>query len=127
MAGFSYATLSQPVPPALYWALLPVQEPGMPTSPSRAVLITGCSSGIGYHAAHFLQRAGFQVIASARRAEDVARLQAQGLTALCLDLADDASIHAAVDATLTLTGGRLYGLFNNGAYGQPYHQCQMLQ
>lgn len=91
----------------------------MPTSPSRAVLITGCSSGIGYHAAHFLQRAGFQVIASARRAEDVARLQAQGLTALCLDLADDASIHAAVDATLTLTGGRLYGLFNNGAYGQP--------
>ena len=36
-----------------------------------------------------------------------------------LDLADEASIEAAVAATLQLTGGRLYGLFNNGAYGQP--------
>ena len=85
----------------------------------RSVLITGCSSGIGLCAAHFLTAQGFQVIASARKAEDVADLTAAGLTAVQLDLADEASIEAAVAATLKLTGGRLYGLFNNGAYGQP--------
>lgn len=85
----------------------------------RSVLITGCSSGIGLCAAHFLTAQGFQVIASARHQEDVAALTVAGLTAVQLDLADEASIEAAVAATLQLTGGRLYGLFNNGAYGQP--------
>ena len=85
----------------------------------RFVLITGCSSGIGYHAALRLQQEGFSVIASARHPDDVARLQAEGLTAIRLDLADTASIHAAVEQTLKLCNGRLYGLFNNGAYGQP--------
>lgn len=85
----------------------------------RSVLITGCSTGIGLCAAHFLQQAGFQVIASARHATDVAALTAAGLTAVQLDLSDEASIEAGVAETLQLTGGRLYGLFNNGAYGQP--------
>ncbi|MBP9569604.1 MAG: SDR family NAD(P)-dependent oxidoreductase, partial [Aeromonadaceae bacterium] len=85
----------------------------------RFILITGCSSGIGYHAALRLQQEGFSVIASARHPDDVARLQAEGLTAIRLDLADTASIHAAVEQTLKLCNGRLYGLFNNGAYGQP--------
>jgi NAD(P)-dependent dehydrogenase (short-subunit alcohol dehydrogenase family) len=85
----------------------------------RFVLITGCSSGIGYHAAQRLQQEGFSVIASARHPDDVARLQAEGLTALQLDLTDSASIHAAVAQTLQLCNGRLYALFNNGAYGQP--------
>lgn len=93
---------------------------------SRFVLITGCSSGIGYHAAQRLQQEGFSVIASARHPDAVARLQAEGLAAIQLDLADTASIHAAVEQTLKLCHGRLYGLFNNGAYGQPYDQCQML-
>lgn len=85
----------------------------------RSVLVTGCSSGIGLCAAHFLTAQGFQVIAAARRAEDVAALTAAGLTAVQLDLANEASIEAAVAEVLQLTGGRLYGLFNNGAYGQP--------
>ena len=85
----------------------------------RFVLITGCSSGIGYHAAQRLQQEGFSVIASARHPDDVARLQAEGLTAIQLDLADTASIQMAVEQTLKLCNGRLYGLFNNGAYGQP--------
>ena len=85
----------------------------------RYLLITGCSSGIGHHAALRLQQEGFAVIASARKAEDVARLQAEGLTAVQLDLTDNASITAAVAQTLSLCQGRLYGLFNNGAYGQP--------
>ena len=86
---------------------------------SRFVLITGCSSGIGYHAARRLQEEGFSVIASARRPQDVARLQAEGLTAIQLDLADSTSIQTAVQQTLEICGGHLYGLFNNGAYGQP--------
>lgn len=84
----------------------------------RAVLITGCSSGIGYCVAHGLQRRGYQVIATARREQDVRRLQDEGLEALPLDLTDSNSIALALEATLSLTGGRLYGLFNNGGYGQ---------
>ncbi|ART78865.1 SDR family oxidoreductase [Oceanisphaera avium] len=91
----------------------------MITNNQKSVLITGCSSGIGLCAAHFLTAQGFQVIASARSREDVAALTAAGLTAVQLDLSDEASIEAGVAATLQLTGGRLYGLFNNGAYGQP--------
>jgi NAD(P)-dependent dehydrogenase (short-subunit alcohol dehydrogenase family) len=85
----------------------------------RAVLITGCSSGIGLCVARGLHQRGYFVIASARKADDVARLQGEGLTAIRLDLADPDSIRAAVDKTLQLTNGRLFALFNNGAYGQP--------
>lgn len=86
---------------------------------SRFVLITGCSSGIGLAAAKALGEHGFTVIASARKAEDVTRLQQAGLLAVQLDLADPASIEQGSGAALALAGGRLYGLFNNGAYGQP--------
>ncbi|WP_421241593.1 SDR family oxidoreductase [Aeromonas enteropelogenes] len=86
---------------------------------SRFVLITGCSSGIGLAAAKALGEHGFTVIASARKAEDVTRLQQAGLLAVQLDLADPASIEQGAGAVLALAGGRLYGLFNNGAYGQP--------
>lgn len=89
-----------------------------PTSP-RSILVTGCSSGIGLTCALGLAARGWQVIASARKPEDVARLGARGLTAIQLDLDDPISIGAAVDRTLALTGGRLDALFNNGAYGQP--------
>lgn len=85
----------------------------------RAVLITGCSSGIGYCAAHGLKARGYAVIASARQAEDVSRLQKEGLTAIQLDLADTASIKHAVKETLQLSHGKIFALFNNGAYGQP--------
>ncbi|HHH36848.1 MAG TPA: SDR family oxidoreductase [Gammaproteobacteria bacterium] len=85
----------------------------------RTVLITGCSSGIGRCAALGLAARGYRVFATARRAEDVAGLQAEGLEALRLDLDDSASIAAAVEAVLDRTGGHLDALFNNGAYGQP--------
>ena len=91
----------------------------MPSNNARTILITGCSSGIGYHCAHGLARRGWRVIASARKAEDVERLSQEGLTAIPLDLADSDSIQASVAHTLELTGGRLDALFNNGAYGQP--------
>lgn len=85
----------------------------------RSVLITGCSSGIGYACALGLARRGYRVIASARRPEDVARLTAEGLSAVRLDLDDPESVAEGLDRTLDLTGGALDALFNNGAYGQP--------
>lgn len=91
----------------------------MTTLPARSILITGCSSGIGHHCAHALARRGWHVIASARQAEDVARLKQEGLTAIQLDVDDPESIRAGVAQTLDLTAGRLDALFNNGAYGQP--------
>jgi NAD(P)-dependent dehydrogenase (short-subunit alcohol dehydrogenase family) len=86
---------------------------------AKSVLITGCSSGIGRCVARGLAVRGYRVFASARRQEDVEQLQAEGFTSLQLDLADSGSIAAAVDALLAHTDGRLYALFNNGAYGQP--------
>jgi NAD(P)-dependent dehydrogenase (short-subunit alcohol dehydrogenase family) len=88
-------------------------------SGKKNVLITGCSSGIGRCVAEGLQARGYRVIATARRTEDVADLQAAGFDALPLDLDDSDSIAAAVEQTLALCQGRLYALFNNGAYGQP--------
>jgi NAD(P)-dependent dehydrogenase (short-subunit alcohol dehydrogenase family) len=86
---------------------------------TRHVLITGCSSGIGRCVAGGLAARGYRVFATARRAEDVQELTAEGFESLRLDLADPTSIAAAVDEVLARTGGQLYALFNNGAYGQP--------
>jgi len=85
----------------------------------RAILITGCSSGIGLCVAHGLHTRGWRVFASARQPEDVDRLAREGLESLQLDLDDSASITAAVEEVLVRTGGTLDALFNNGAYGQP--------
>lgn len=90
----------------------------MSSSP-RAVLITGCSTGIGYTCALGLKQRGYRVIATARNEVDLARLAALGLDVVQLDYARPESVAACADAVLEMTGGRLYGLFNNGAYGQP--------
>lgn len=87
--------------------------------PTRTILITGCSSGIGLCVARGLHTRGYRVFATARKKEDVARLKEEGLESLQLDLNDSASIHTAVDEVLTRSNGTLYALFNNGAYGQP--------
>ncbi|MGZ8185603.1 MAG: SDR family oxidoreductase [Methylobacter sp.] len=83
------------------------------------ILITGCSSGIGYATAIELKNRGHKVIATARKPEDVARLTQEGFTALQLDLADSESIHQAVKQAIKLTDGKIDALFNNGAFGQP--------
>jgi NAD(P)-dependent dehydrogenase (short-subunit alcohol dehydrogenase family) len=87
--------------------------------PVRSILITGCSSGIGYCCAHGLARRGWQVIASARKPDDVERLRAEGLTTVRLDLDDPESIAVGLSEALAATGGRLDALFNNGAFGLP--------
>jgi NAD(P)-dependent dehydrogenase (short-subunit alcohol dehydrogenase family) len=85
----------------------------------RSILITGCSSGIGYDAAVTLKARGWQVFASCRKPEDVARLTGLGFTSPRLDYADPASIANALATVLEKTGGRLDALFNNGAYSHP--------
>ncbi len=91
----------------------------MSSSDGRTVVVTGCSSGIGHCVAHGLRRRGYRVFATARSGEDAQRLRGEGLESLVLDLADSASIRTAVDEILGRSGGRVYALFNNGAYGQP--------
>jgi NAD(P)-dependent dehydrogenase (short-subunit alcohol dehydrogenase family) len=85
----------------------------------KVVLITGCSTGIGYTTAVELKKRGYRVICSARKEADVSRLQKEGFETLQLDLADSASIQQAVKQLIELTDGKIDGLFNNGAYGQP--------
>jgi NAD(P)-dependent dehydrogenase (short-subunit alcohol dehydrogenase family) len=90
----------------------------MPSN-NKNILITGCSTGIGYCVAKGLQQRGYRVFATARRAESVAALNNEGLESLQLDLDDSDSIQAAVSEILKRSGGELYALFNNGAYGIP--------
>ncbi len=85
---------------------------------SQTILITGCSTGIGYCAAHELKDAGYQVIASARKAADVEKLKAEGFEhVLQLDLDDSECLKQAV-AWIEEHIDRLDGVFHNGAYGQ---------
>jgi NAD(P)-dependent dehydrogenase (short-subunit alcohol dehydrogenase family) len=88
------------------------------TSP-KTVLITGCSSGIGYATAIGLKSRGHKVIASARKEDDVARLQQEGFIAVQLDLADSKSIQKAVKKVLEQADNKIDVLFNNAAFGQP--------
>ena len=86
---------------------------------NRSILITGCSSGIGYDAAHGLAARGWRVFATCRKQEDCDRLVAEGLESFRLDYLDEASIADAVDECLSRTGGTLDALYNNGAYACP--------
>ena len=81
------------------------------------VLITGCSSGIGRATAAHLAAAGHTVIATARRVDDLAELAAAGCRTLALDVTDEASMRAAVEA-VEGTHGRIDVLVNNAGYSQ---------
>ena len=88
----------------------------MPT-PSTAVLITGCSSGIGRATATYLAQRGHVVYASARRLDSIADLEAQGCRVLELDITDEASMSAAVGA-VEAEHGAVGALVNNAGYSQ---------
>jgi short-subunit dehydrogenase len=89
----------------------------MATSASRAVLITGCSTGIGRATAEHLARRGWTVYGSARRPESIQDLAGAGCRILALDVCDDASMRAAVD-TVERAEGAVGVLVNNAGYGQ---------
>ncbi len=85
----------------------------------KNILITGCSTGIGYTVAKGLQARGYRVFATARKATDLERLENEGLNAIELDLADSESVNDAANELMLRTSNELYGVFHNGAYGQP--------
>lgn len=86
---------------------------------SKTILITGCSSGIGYDAAKTLHKRGWRVFATCRQEPDCVRLRGEGLESFRVDYADEASLTAAVAEVAGRTDGRLDALFNNGAYALP--------
>ena len=55
----------------------------------KTVLITGCSSGIGLDAAHFMRGRGWRVIATCRKPEDIEARRAEGFDTLHLELGDE--------------------------------------
>jgi NADP-dependent 3-hydroxy acid dehydrogenase YdfG len=85
--------------------------------PSRAALITGCSSGIGHATAQRLLADGWKVYASARRPETIADLAAAGATTLALDVTDESSMSAAVQSVVDAEGA-VGVLVNNAGYSQ---------
>jgi NAD(P)-dependent dehydrogenase (short-subunit alcohol dehydrogenase family) len=88
-------------------------------SERRSIIVTGASSGIGAHCARALASEGWHVLATARKPEDIARLETDGIEAFYLDYRDAGSIARLVEDVLSRTGGRLDALFNNGAHAQP--------
>jgi len=86
---------------------------------AKSILITGCSSGIGYDAAHQLRSRGWRVFASCRALSDCDRLRSEGFDSPHLDYEKPETIKTAVAEVLATTGGTLDALFNNGAYGIP--------
>jgi NAD(P)-dependent dehydrogenase (short-subunit alcohol dehydrogenase family) len=84
---------------------------------SKAVLITGCSTGIGRATAEHLAAKGHTVYATARRPETIADLEAKGCRTLALDVTDEASMTAAVRAVEEAEGA-VGVLVNNAGYSQ---------
>ncbi len=95
---------------------------------SKAVLITGCSTGIGRATAEHLVARGWTVYASARRPESIRDLAAKGCRTLALDVCDEASMRAAVD-TVERAEGAVGVLVNNAGYGQegPFEEVPMAE
>jgi NAD(P)-dependent dehydrogenase (short-subunit alcohol dehydrogenase family) len=89
----------------------------MPDALSKAVLITGCSSGIGRATAERLVTTGWSVYATARRPETLAALARAGCRTLALDVTDEASMHEAVK-TVETAEGAVGVLVNNAGYSQ---------
>jgi NAD(P)-dependent dehydrogenase (short-subunit alcohol dehydrogenase family) len=84
---------------------------------SKAVLITGCSSGIGHATAEHLAARGWTVYASARRTESIADLAERGIKTLALDVTNEGSMQAAV-AAVEGAEGAVGALVNNAGYSQ---------
>ncbi|MEK6276747.1 MAG: oxidoreductase [Actinomycetota bacterium] len=84
---------------------------------SKAVLITGCSSGIGHETARHLAGKGWKVYATARRPESIEDLKSEGCETLACDVTDEASMSACVSA-VEQAEGAAGALVNNAGYSQ---------
>jgi NADP-dependent 3-hydroxy acid dehydrogenase YdfG len=86
-------------------------------SESKAVLITGCSTGIGRGTAEHLAAKGHTVYATARKIDSIKDLEAKGCKLLALDVNDEQSMAAAVKAVEDAEGA-VGALINNAGYSQ---------
>lgn len=86
-------------------------------SDTGAILITGCSTGIGRATAEHLTSKGHTVYATARRPESIADLEAKGIKTLALDVTGEDSMQAAVK-TVEDAEGAVGALVNNAGYSQ---------
>jgi NADP-dependent 3-hydroxy acid dehydrogenase YdfG len=91
--------------------------PGMGNQVSKAVLITGCSSGIGEATARRLADSGWTVYATARKPQAIEHLAKHGCKTLALDVTEETSMRAAVDEVLSAEGA-VGVLINNAGYSQ---------
>jgi NAD(P)-dependent dehydrogenase (short-subunit alcohol dehydrogenase family) len=79
---------------------------------TQVVLVTGCSTGIGRALARELRARGHRPFATARNPESIADLASDGIDTLQLDVRDEASIRATVQAVID-RAGRIDVLVNN--------------
>ncbi len=86
---------------------------------NKNVIITGCSSGIGYATAIKLNNEGYNVFATCRKEKDLKKLKSLGINAIVLDYSDEGSIFNASKYILKKFNNDIYALFNNGAYALP--------
>jgi NAD(P)-dependent dehydrogenase (short-subunit alcohol dehydrogenase family) len=93
---------------------------------SRAVIVTGCSTGIGRATAMRLHRAGYPMYATARKVETLQELADAGIVTLPLDVTDEMSMMAAVDQVVA-DHGAVGVLVNNAGYSLsgPIEEVQM--
>jgi NAD(P)-dependent dehydrogenase (short-subunit alcohol dehydrogenase family) len=84
---------------------------------SKAVLITGCSTGIGRASAKRLAERGWTVYATARNTDSITDLADSGCKLLQLDVCDEASMQTAVN-TIEAAEGAVGVLVNNAGYSQ---------
>src|SRR5215212_7216797 len=97
--------------------MLTGQHKPMDSNASKAVLVTGCSSGIGRATAARLADRGWTVYATARKVDSIAPLAEHGCRLLRLDVCDDDSMRAAVEAVVDAEGA-VGVLVNNAGYSQ---------
>jgi NAD(P)-dependent dehydrogenase (short-subunit alcohol dehydrogenase family) len=86
-------------------------------SSNKAVLITGCSTGIGRATAERLAKKGRTVYATARKLDSISDLEEAGCRTLALDVTDEESMRSAV-AAVEEAEGAVGALVNNAGYSQ---------
>jgi NAD(P)-dependent dehydrogenase (short-subunit alcohol dehydrogenase family) len=85
---------------------------------AKSVLITGCSTGIGFSLAQAFQKQGLVVFATARKPSALDSLSSlKNIHIVALDVTSDTSVRDAFEKVRTITGGKLDYLINNAGMG----------
>ena len=85
----------------------------------KTVLVTGCSTGIGFATARVLREHGWTVVPTARKSEDLDKLRAAGFGPIELEISDSTSVRRVAEEVLRAFGGQLGAIVGNAGFGQP--------